>query len=142
VVGRVPYETREKALAFRNEALDGSEENVLVDDRLCDVVVEAGREKALAIPRHGVSREGDDRNGFQIVVGADASQDLVPVHTGQGNIEQHQIGLDARETRESIRAVLELEKVESIGEQCLKQEPVVRIVFNHGDRRHFSSRPA
>src|SRR3954468_23060782 len=57
-------------------ALDGREEDRLVDDRLCDVVVDPRGQVALAIARHRVRGERDDGERAQPVVGPDPRQDL------------------------------------------------------------------
>src|SRR4051812_26340023 len=65
---------RESMLVGFQVIADHVEQHLLVDDRLGQVIVETGAEKALAVPGHGVRGEGDDGQPFRRFGVAQAAQ--------------------------------------------------------------------
>ena len=83
-----------------------------------------------------MSREGDDRQVAQRGVAANPLQDLVAVHAGQRDVEQHEVRLGARNTGQGIRTIFVLNDVVLVAEDRLEQQPIVGVVLDDGEGRH------
>src|SRR4030095_8922912 len=61
---------------LRDQPLDRGQENLLVDDGLGAIVVEAGPEEPLPVAVHRVGGEGDDGKLLELHVGAEVGEHL------------------------------------------------------------------
>src|SRR5690606_5050141 len=76
--------------AALDQLLDGVDEDLLVDDRLREVLVESGTEVLLAITGHCVGGQRDHGQRTQTLVLPDLRQYFGSIHSRQGDVEQHE----------------------------------------------------
>jgi hypothetical protein len=75
-------------------------------------------------------------------IAPDLRENLIPIHSGERDIEQHEIGKGAREALECIRTILVFDDLIAIAKNGAEQEPVVGVVLDDGDSwfGHFGER--
>src|SRR5688500_15344523 len=117
-------------------SFDGREQQRLIDDRFCDVLVEPGGEIPLAVSRHCVRSECYHGQVSQLGIGANVLQHREAIHARKRNVEQHHIRRAAAQSIERSCASLVLGDLMIVSEQRLKEQAIVGVVLDDGDVCH------
>src|SRR5262249_51771453 len=80
--------------------------------------------------------ERDDGKLLELDVGAEMGEDLKAVHARQRHVEEDEIGEVGAEAVQRRDAGLVLDDPIPVGEEGMKQEPVVGVVLDDGDGLH------
>src|SRR4051794_19168398 len=96
-------------------------------DRLFDVVVESGVEKALPVGAHREGGEGDDDGRGGLAVAAQAAECGDAVHVRELDVHQNQRRLSGGGKREAGTSVLRLDRFESMRLEQVANEAEVPL---------------
>jgi hypothetical protein len=115
------------------QVLAQAREELLREERLREVVVGPRlepRELVLQLVERG---DHEDRRVGGRVVGLDAPADLVPVHAGEADVEEDDVGPQVPRLLERLRAVLGHVDLEPLGLQLLTQDPAQEVGVVHDE---------
>jgi len=126
----------------RQQGVERCAERVEIHDRLRPVGIAAGSERALAMLRHGVSRQGHDRHLLERRVGAQTARDLETVDAArQAQIHQDEVGRPCAQTGLHFSRIARRRyPVAPQAETHAEQVANVDVVFNHQYVRHSTDR--
>ena len=113
---------------FCQRAMHGVQ-NVLVLERLGDVVPGAGANRARGVVGFAVARDHDDRN--RLVEQFDAREHLKAVHVGQTDVEQNHIGCMACDAGKCVLAVGGRQRCEAGLAHDVGQDPACVFLVVH-----------
>src|SRR6185503_7835621 len=103
-------------------------------DRLADVAVEAGGERAIAVADHGEGRDRHDRYGARGAVGLQPPQHLVAVDAGKLDVADHDVRAAGARQLEAALAVVGGHRLVLVGAQQVgHQLEVGAVVLDHQD---------
>jgi len=114
---------------------------LFLGDGLGEVVVESAGTDALLVAGHGVGGHRDQRQTLQLRVGAQLPGHLVPVHAGQGDVEEHQVGPLPPGQFQPLLAVGGLDQLVAVFEQ-LDQQVGIHIHVYHDQKLLHGKAPA
>src|SRR5207245_1438138 len=122
-----------RALASREEALDGSQE-ARYRDRLRDIGLAAAVTDLLLIAFHSKRRDRDDRDHSQIVIFLDPLGNLETGYFGKLNVHQDQIGAVLTGQHERLESILGLQcTITMCYEKIVEQLHIEVVVLDDQD---------
>src|SRR5215470_7891021 len=115
------------------EARNGIEEDVLVNNRLGNILVKACRQKGFTVTGHGMGRQSNHGNTSQEWIGIKAPQDLCPIHLRQRDVEEDEVWLCVLKSSQCLRArFIGRDRIE-VFEYGPEEQEIIRIIFDDGN---------
>src|SRR5438552_782311 len=115
--------TSAKSGRARNQSLDGSKQDIHVENGLGHVVIKTRREILLAITNHSVCRQCDNRKIVKQGVMANEPQNLGSIHFGKRDIQNDNIGPIPTKCMDGVGSTGELFDLVLIFENSANDQP-------------------
>src|SRR5215813_182973 len=123
-------------LASAKKACNGTEEDMLVNNGLGNILVEACRQKGFTVTGHGMSRQSDHGNTPQEWISLKAPQDLCPIHLRKRDVEKDEVWLFVLKSSQCLRTRFIGRDLIEVLEHGLEEQEIIRIIFNDGNLPH------